>query len=1029
MDYRVEDFVRGGTIFRNLARLSAAGIAVVTVTHGSSTAGGAYQTGLSDYIVMVRGRTRAFLAGPPLLRAATGEIASEEELGGAQMHASISGLGDFIAEDDRHALGIARRIVADLGWEPATGAHPGFSEPAFPAEDLLGIMPADWRRPVDMKEVIARVVDGSVFDEIGADYGSATVCGHARVKGRLIGIVTNNGPLDPAGANKATHFIQLCCQSGTPLVYLNNTTGFMVGRAFEEAGMIKHGSKMLQAVANADVPQITFYCGASFGAGNYGMCGRGLKPRFCFSWPNAVTAVMGPDQAAGTMEYVAKAAAAAARRGIGRQGTGAAARTDRSAFHQSDERLPHQRPAARRRDHRSARHTARAGGSAGYLCTGRPHRAASGAVRGRAPMTATPFSTLLVANRGEIALRIIRTARRMGYRTVAIHSRGDAGSMHVRAADLAVALDGETPATTYLDIDAIIDAARRSGADAVHPGYGFLSENPAFAQACAAAGLVFVGPSASAIALMGNKAAAKQAMRAAGVPCIPGYDGADQGDERLAVEAEAIGYPVMIKAAMGGGGRGMRLVQSAGDFPQMLRSARSEAKGAFGDDAVILEKMVPDARHVEIQVFGDRHGNAIHLGERDCSVQRRHQKLVEEAPSPAITPKIRAAMGEASIAAVRAIGYEGAGTLEYLLGAQGDFHFMEMNTRLQVEHTVTEAITGLDLVELQLRIAAGEPIGIAQGDVRFEGHAIQARLCAEDPANSFLPQSGRIGLWRMPTELRVDTAMETGAAVSPHHDSMIAKLAGHGVTREDARRKLLSGLGRSVALGLPTNRAFLSAVLSHPDFVAGQATTAFVEANGGSLAVSAGNGTAAIAAAVLLRMPPPVQRGLAMPFAAPLRYLLDGQPCEAGVRWLDNADCEVTVSGTTHSVAAQVDGTADATIRIDGVERAVVFIREGDAIHFALQGRDYRVDDQSLAPAADTGLGAGDGVLRAATTGQVRAVNAVVGDAVEAGEPLVVIDAMKLENAHSLKCSGIVGEVLVRVGDQVQAGQVLLKLK
>jgi geranyl-CoA carboxylase beta subunit len=314
MDYRVEDFIRGGTIFRNLARLSAAGIPVVTVTHGSSTAGGAYQTGLSDYIVMVRGRTRAFLAGPPLLRAATGEIATEEELGGAQMHTSVSGLGDYLAEDDRHALGIARRIIADLGWEPAASTNSGFAEPAFPAEDLLGIMPADWRRPVDMREVIARIVDGSVFDEIGADYGSATVCGHARVKGRLIGMITNNGPLDPAGANKATHFIQLCCQSGTPLVYLNNTTGFMVGRAYEEAGMIKHGSKMLQAVANANVPQVTFYCGASFGAGNYGMCGRGLKPRFCFSWPTAVTAVMGADQAAGTMEYVARAAAQ--RRGV-----------------------------------------------------------------------------------------------------------------------------------------------------------------------------------------------------------------------------------------------------------------------------------------------------------------------------------------------------------------------------------------------------------------------------------------------------------------------------------------------------------------------------------------------------------------------------------------------------------------------------------------------------------------------------------------------------------------------------------------
>ncbi|MEO3997313.1 carboxyl transferase domain-containing protein [Mesorhizobium sp. CAU 1732] len=310
MAYRVEDFVRGGSMFRNLARLSAAGLPVVTVTHGSSTAGGAYQTGLSDYIVMVRGRTRAFLAGPPLLKAATGEVATEEQLGGAEMHTSVSGVGDYLAEDDRDAIGIARKIVADLGWERVDDAVPlEWNEPLSSPEELVGVVPSDHRRPLDMREVIARLVDGSDFLEIGANYGSATLCGHAHIKGQAIGIITNNGPLDPAGANKATHFIQLCCQSGTPLLYLNNTTGFMVGRAYEEAGMIKHGSKMIQAVTNATVPQITIYCGASYGAGNYGMCGRGFHPRFCFSWPNARTAVMGADQAAGTMEIVARAAA------------------------------------------------------------------------------------------------------------------------------------------------------------------------------------------------------------------------------------------------------------------------------------------------------------------------------------------------------------------------------------------------------------------------------------------------------------------------------------------------------------------------------------------------------------------------------------------------------------------------------------------------------------------------------------------------------------------------------------------------
>jgi geranyl-CoA carboxylase beta subunit len=312
MAYRVEDFVHGGALFRNLARLSAAGLPVITVTHGSSTAGGAYQTGLSDYIVMVRGRTRAFLAGPPLLRAATGEIATEEELGGAEMHASVSGLGDYLAEDDRHALGLARRIVEGLGWEAADatlGDRLAADPPRYPTHELIGVMPADPRRPVDMREVIARIVDGSCFDEIGRDYGPTTICGTARLAGRPLGIITNNGPLDVAGANKATHFIQLCGQAGTPLLYLNNTTGFLVGKTTEQAGMIKHGSKMIQAVSTVDVPQITLFCGASFGAGNYGMCGRGFDPRFSFSWPNAQTAVMGPDQAADTMRFIAEAAA------------------------------------------------------------------------------------------------------------------------------------------------------------------------------------------------------------------------------------------------------------------------------------------------------------------------------------------------------------------------------------------------------------------------------------------------------------------------------------------------------------------------------------------------------------------------------------------------------------------------------------------------------------------------------------------------------------------------------------------------
>jgi geranyl-CoA carboxylase alpha subunit len=443
-------------------------------------------------------------------------------------------------------------------------------------------------------------------------------------------------------------------------------------------------------------------------------------------------------------------------------------------------------------------------------------------------MKATPFHTVLVANRGEIALRVMRSAKALGYRTVAVYSLADADALHVKQADAAVCIGEALPAQSYLNIAAILQAAQRSGADAVHPGYGFLAENADFAQACADAGLVFIGPSAQAIRSMGDKAGAKQLMLQAGVPCIPGYQGEDQSAARLAQEAQAIGYPVMIKASAGGGGRGMRLVGSALEFAALLQSAQSEALNAFGKATVILEKAVPSPRHIEIQIMADRHGQVVHLGERDCSVQRRHQKLMEEAPSPAVNAALRERMGATAVAAVQAIGYEGAGTLEFLLDEHGQHFFMEMNTRLQVEHPVTEAITGLDLVALQLRIAAGEPLGLTQSEVLFKGHAIEVRLCAEDAQQGFMPQSGQMRRWAMPTSLRVEHALHSGADIPPYYDSMIAKLISHAPTREEARRQLLKGLQEAVALGVITNQAFLAQCLAHPVFAAGEAITSFI---------------------------------------------------------------------------------------------------------------------------------------------------------------------------------------------------------
>jgi geranyl-CoA carboxylase alpha subunit len=441
------------------------------------------------------------------------------------------------------------------------------------------------------------------------------------------------------------------------------------------------------------------------------------------------------------------------------------------------------------------------------------------------------FRKVLIANRGEIACRIIRTAHAKGYRTVAVYSAADQDALHVHLAHEAVAIGPAPVAQSYLAVDKIIDAAKQSGADAIHPGYGFLSENAGFAQACADAGLIFIGPSPEAIRVMGDKAEAKRRMITAGVPCVPGYQDADQSDARLTQEAAAIGFPVMVKAAAGGGGRGMRFVQEAGALAAALGTARSEAKNAFGDDRLLLERAIVDARHVEIQVFGDAHGNVIHLGERDCSVQRRHQKVVEEAPSPAVDADLRARMGAAAVQAAKTIDYIGAGTIEFMLDCRDEFYFLEMNTRLQVEHPVTELVTGLDLVGLQFDIAERKPLQLGQGDVRLEGHAIEVRLYAEDPRKSFLPQTGTIHLFEPAAGegIRIDHGLMPSHIVAPFYDAMLAKIIAHGADREEARRRLVAGLEDTVLLGVTTNKSFLIDVLETDAFVYGEATTEFIE--------------------------------------------------------------------------------------------------------------------------------------------------------------------------------------------------------
>ena len=659
------------------------------------------------------------------------------------------------------------------------------------------------------------------------------------------------------------------------------------------------------------------------------------------------------------------------------------------------------------------------------------------------------FRILLIANRGEIACRIARTARRMGMETVAVFSEADAEALHVQAADRALPIGPAPARDSYLNIDRILAAARRSGAEAIHPGYGFLSENADFAEACADAAIVFVGPSPAAMRAMGSKSAAKALMAGAGVPVLPGYHGEAQDLDRLAAEAEQAGFPVVIKAVSGGGGRGMRVVNRAADFAAALASARQESASAFGDDRVLIERYLDRPRHIEVQVFGDSYGGAVHLFERDCSTQRRHQKIIEEAPAFGLDPARREAMGHAAIAAAQAVGYVGAGTVEFVADPDG-FYFLEMNTRLQVEHPVTELVTGFDLVEWQLRVAAGEPLPAAtQDQIALRGHAIEARLYAEDPARDFAPSVGRIAALRLPAEgngVRVDAGVRQGDVVSVHYDAMIAKLICHGETRDEALARLRRALADTDVAGVASNLDLLGRIVADPHFARGDIDTGFIARRAETLLAPRGTPPAevlAVAALGVLTAEAEAAARAAVASADPhspwhastgwwlntardrtLAFAVADAPYpvrvhrEGGAWWI--ATGEKMFLG---SACRAPDGRLD--VALDGAREGVSVTRLTAAVLVRRNGETWRLDLPDPEAAAESEADAIGGLV-APIPGQVTAVAAEPGQAVVRGEVLVVLEAMKTVFRLPAPADGVVAEVACRAGETVEEGQVLV---
>ena len=655
------------------------------------------------------------------------------------------------------------------------------------------------------------------------------------------------------------------------------------------------------------------------------------------------------------------------------------------------------------------------------------------------------FNKILIANRGEIACRVIRTARALGYRTVAVYSDADAEAPHVALADEAVHIGPAPAAESYLQFDAILGACRATGADALHPGYGFLSENAAFAQACADAGVLFIGPPASAITAMGDKALAKQRMIEAGVPCAPGYLGADQADATLVAEAKKLGTPLLVKAVAGGGGRGMRLVRHDSELQAAIEGARREATSAFGDGTLMLERLIENGRHIEIQVFADAHGNAVHLGERDCTAQRRRQKVIEEAPSPVVSPQMRAMMGQDAVAAALAVGYRGAGTVEFIVDADNHHYFLEMNTRLQVEHPVTECITGQDLVEWQLRVAAGEPLPLAQESIHLNGHAIEVRLYAEDPYDGFAPQTGAVRYWRPEQalagrargqaafgEVRIDAGIREGGEVTPYYDPMVAKLIAHGRDRTDSIRRLMAALDDAPLLGLRHNARFLRDLLDHPAFREARMHTTLIDQwqQAGETLLQRPQPDAlawALAATALAASEGGARRPDSVATWGTTLVLAGGSEQRAVRVRPHGAQVQVQLAGAEGFIFDAVRWQDERLYwRQGGVQRSAVCQMQGGQVTLALGATVHQFAELSPFPQNDPALDPSK--LRSPVAGTVCAVAVAVGDQVTAGQPLLCVEAMKMEMWLHARASGTVSALHAQIKDSVAAGSVLAEI-